>query len=745
MLSIAYYFLQVALCSGLMMGYYWLVLRNKRFHQYNRFYLLAIALLSWIVPLIKIRWPHPVVNENPQVLQFLSAVADSNSQIEENLTQNGFAWSWNMMAPGIYLLVAAVLLLGMLRAFLRIYRLLQVHSGKTVGDVYLILTHAKGTPFSFFRYIFWNEDIDIRSEAGKQILQHELTHVQQKHSVDKVLIQVILVVGWFNPFFWILRKEMEMIHEFIADKKAVNNGDTASLAQMLLAAAYPQQQFSLTHPFFFSPIKRRLQMLTNNKKPRFSYIRRLIVLPLLAIVVVLFAFRNEEQRANNSLSMASVVENVIKSAYQKPLADSASEKTNNRDTVIFKKDTVVVNGGSRILIVKDGGEVSIKTTVSNSILNTSPLLRKALIIIDGKKASNTVLEALDPNQIKTIDILKDESAVALYGEEGRNGVVQIRTKSFAGLNDETMAIRDSITGGIFSGTFSGRIPDLAATVRLVKKYPDTLGWIKDQFGEPINNQPLVMVDGVKGELRYLKPSEISSVNVLKGKSAIGKYGEDGKNGVIEVITKTIEREDPKPEKITLLNPVSRIDAFRKRNPDVKQVHWNNQPLKIIIQLKDGTEETYDLSKPESKKRAENKYGKLPFAPPPPPPPSALQPTITSVAKPGNSAAIFTQVQVPAEFPGGLAAWTKYLQRNLNTEIPAKNGAPPGKYTVIISFIVDKTGNLNNVKALTDPGYGTKEEAIRLIVKGPKWKPATQNGKNVKYLHTQSITFLVAEK
>jgi hypothetical protein len=85
MLTIAYYFLQVVLCSGMMMGYYWLVLRNKRFHQYNRFYLLAAALLSWIVPLIKITWSQPVISEQPQVMQFLSVVADNNSQIEQTI------------------------------------------------------------------------------------------------------------------------------------------------------------------------------------------------------------------------------------------------------------------------------------------------------------------------------------------------------------------------------------------------------------------------------------------------------------------------------------------------------------------------------------------------------------------------------------------------------------------------------------------------------------------------------------
>ncbi len=247
MLTIAYYFLQVVLCSGLMMGYYLLVLRNKRFHQYNRFYLLAVALLSWIVPLIKISWSHPVVNDAPQMVQLLSVVADNNSQIEENIIRQGFQWSWDTMATAIYFAVAGILFTGMLLAFYKVYRLLKHNACKNVEDVYLIITNAKGTPFSFFRYIFWNEEIDLRSESGQQILKHELTHVRQKHSIDKIFIQLMLVAGWFNPFFWLIKKEMEMIHEFIADKKAVDNGDTASLAQMLLTAAYPQPAISVTY------------------------------------------------------------------------------------------------------------------------------------------------------------------------------------------------------------------------------------------------------------------------------------------------------------------------------------------------------------------------------------------------------------------------------------------------------------------------------------------------------------------
>jgi len=107
--------------------------------------------------------------------------------------------------------------------------------------------------------------------------------------------------------------------------------------------------------------------------------------------------------------------------------------------------------------------------------------------------------------------------------------------------------------------------------------------------------------------------------------------------------------------------------------------------------------------------------------------------------------VFTVVQIPAEFPGGTSAWSRYLERNLNRDIPSENGAPPNRYTVIVSFTVSKTGAISDVSAENDPGYGTKAEAIRVITKGPAWKPAVQNGRNVIYRHKQSITFVVSEE
>lgn len=693
MLTTAYYFVQVILCSGIMMGYYWLVLRNKRFHHYNRFYLLALALLAWIVPLIKIEWQHPPVSDDLQVLQLLAALADNNTRIETAVTRSGFQWNRDMAAWMLYGVVAAALLAGLVNSFIRLYRLLQQHSCKQVGDVYLVLTQAPGTPFSFLRYIFWNEEIDLRSEGGKQILQHELTHVRQKHSLDKVFIQLVLVAGWFNPFFWLLKKEMEMIHEFIADKKAVGEGDTAALAQMLLTAAYPQQRFGLTHPFFFSPIKRRLQMLTNNRNPRFSYLRRLVVLPLLAVVVLLFAFRSREQRAKGPLSVATVMENMV----EKTRALLPLRENHAADTIVIQADTVYIQGKDKTDVVK-----IIPVVAGNKTFD------KALVVLDGKKIDHSVLDTLNTKGIATVDILQaDKAATSLYGEDAKNGVVLITTKktttpqplvildgrkivydSIAGINpahlqsvnvlkngSATALYGDEGRNGVIvltsktgpaqettstSGVLANGLPTTFSPEKINSRKFEVANLTIRTHNDSLPKDVLVLVDGAKGSLASVQPDDIATINVHKDSAWISRYGEEARNGVVEIVTK-----------------------------------------------------------------------------------KASAPGTTFAARALHQGyKLFTQVETLPAFPGGQASLAKYLARNQRPDLLTKTGAPRGAYKVLLSFVVAPDGSVNSIMAQNNPGYRMVEEAIRLIKKGPRWIPALQNGQPVLYRHQQVVTLVV---
>lgn len=581
-----YYLLQVLVCSAVLMVYYLLVLRNKKFHQYNRFYLLGVAVVSWIIPLIKIVWDQQ--HAGVKQVDIINVVANGNTAVEALLASKQASFNWLSILPNIYVGVSLFLATAMVFALLRIYKMYKSYECNNLQQFYLVMTREKGTPFSFFSYIFWNAEIDIQTPAGKQILQHELTHVKQYHSIDKIGIQLILIVGWFNPFFWLLKKELDMIHEFIADKKSVENGDTASLAQMLLTTAYPGQQFPLTNPFFFSPIKRRLKMLTNVKNPSFSYARRIVVLPLLSIVVLLFAFRAKEEKMIAPVSMIDTTKKVmIVQGY----------KISPEDTLIASKEK-----SKSVVIRMDGAGAS-----TNG--------QKPLFVLDGEVISESIMSVIDPTKIESVNILKDQAAVAIFGEKGKAGVVQITTKKGAAgekLADGKIVIKgraleeprrleekriiimaDSAKKGQqiaiikseneqalelkalneldeledYIEKLKGKAESLKGKTILLKsnnlkdvefmsKNFDGAGIVVEELngvkgngkksgitisGSPSGSTPgLILVDGekkTKKELDAISPDQIKSVQVLKGESVIKEYGAEAKDGVIKITTK----------------------------------------------------------------------------------------------------------------------------------------------------------------------------------------------------------------
>lgn len=106
--------------------------------------------------------------------------------------------------------------------------------------------------------------------------------------------------------------------------------------------------------------------------------------------------------------------------------------------------------------------------------------------------------------------------------------------------------------------------------------------------------------------------------------------------------------------------------------------------------------------------------------------------------------VYEKVEIEASFPGGDKVWRNFLEQKLNATVPLNYGAPPGKYTVIVQFVVDKEGKISDLKALTNHGYGMEAEVIRLLKKAPKWNPAIQEGRPVKAYRKQPVTFWIQE-
>jgi periplasmic protein TonB len=106
--------------------------------------------------------------------------------------------------------------------------------------------------------------------------------------------------------------------------------------------------------------------------------------------------------------------------------------------------------------------------------------------------------------------------------------------------------------------------------------------------------------------------------------------------------------------------------------------------------------------------------------------------------------IFQRVETEASFPGGFTGWKEFLEKNLKADVPVRKKAPVGNYTVMVQFVVDKEGNISDIKPLTDHGYGMEKEVVRILKKSPKWIPAVQNGRPVRAYRKQPVTFVVTQ-
>ena len=438
MLPLFIYILKAILVSGILLGYYWIGLRNTRFHYYNRFYLVGTVLLSLFLPLLDLQWftfNAPAAQPVQQVVQYIYNAQTTNEM------QSALGWE-QILAIGL-LLVSAVLISFFLFGIFKVF-LIKSKGKITVMEKFnFIETALDEAPFSFFRNLFWRKDLPINDETGQRMLKHELTHIEQYHSFDKLFISLATYIFWMNPFFWLIRKELEVVHEFIADEEAIAGGDAEILAEMLLKAHYHSTILSVGQSFFYSSIKRRIIMLTSSKKVSYSYARRLLILPVAIGVLVLLSFTIKDSLANtsnNPLDKTAIevpeLDSVpakyrdaktgkIKGSFQIDIdGDMATFKDIKGKKELFKVPLSELSAPANKVIKVEGFPLDMSKKVmfissDSSQPNGSFIMAEEIvsvnsltsgdgktpkIIINGKVVSPDEIGAIDPSSIKTIDI-----------------------------------------------------------------------------------------------------------------------------------------------------------------------------------------------------------------------------------------------------------------------------------------------------------------------------------------------------
>jgi hypothetical protein len=285
MAALIAYIIKSIVASGILYAWYLLALRNRRLHAYNRCYLLAAVVVSLILPLVHFNL-YAIEKADSVALHGLVSMINAPAAARPGFSfPASYIFFWCIGGTGF------VLLAIMLSKIAWVYKIKKRAGYVRVGHVHFIETDHRSAPFSFLNNLFWKDGMSTIDEQGDKIFIHEMTHIRQKHSYDKLFIQITACICWMNPFYWLIQKELNMVHEFMADAACIEEGDTGSFALMLLQAHDNGRYLDPSHYFFRSPVLRRLNMVAASRNIPYKHARKFLALPLIALLLLLFSFK----------------------------------------------------------------------------------------------------------------------------------------------------------------------------------------------------------------------------------------------------------------------------------------------------------------------------------------------------------------------------------------------------------------------------------------------------------------------
>jgi TonB family protein len=639
-----------------------LFLRNERFFFLKRVYLVAGILTSLFFPLISVHYTVVL----PAIRNF------QTDNVVTGAIQNTVS-----IIPDLKLVLLVLYLSGVLfvltliirqgRSILRTIKkseIISLHPAK------LIKTPDYNSAFSFFTYVFVNPSVtDIET---KEIMNHELVHIRQKHWFDLLLVELLCMIQWFNPLVWIYIRFIRQNHEYLADEVALQRtSDPAIYKAVLLNQIVGAPVVSLANSFNYSLNKKRFNMMKNIISSPYRKMKILLILPVFAIVLYAFAkpdyrYKYVDESSASNVSGSSLQQNSVKGTVVqkdgKPLAAANITITGTTIGTITDLDghfklnnipdgesLVISFAGFKSRVLKpvftsDMSIIMMRDTVRYNNLNISipppppPPVDTAgvmgipppppppppagikfkgdgpppIYVVDGYIISADEAEKIDPESIESITILKDKFTTEKYGEKGKDGVIEITSKGKSA-------------------------------------------------------KMLVIINGDVNEkegMSKINTEDIEYMKVLKDEDAVKKYGDKGKNGAIEVIT------------------------FKKdeKRPDVK-IEKSNSDDKI----------------------------------------SAKEP-IAVVKEQPASKDMFVAIEELPQFPGDKTAMATWINANLKYPAEAVKAKITGK--VYVNFIVSYKGKVKNVVVSKSVSPLLNAEAIRVISSMPEWKPGSQGGKPV---------------
>ena len=528
--SFIIYLGKAAIAAALFYTVYLILFQNHKQFTFNRIYLPVSLVLSFVIPLITfttIKYVEPVSTININSSAF---VTNGTGFVE--IGESAFLWYHYLL--GLYILGVVFFILHFLFGYFKALSIVRRGETHRFFDTDVCVTKADVHPFSFFNKIVISKNT-LNHPNLKMIVNHENIHVKEKHTIDIIFTEFMFIAQWFNPFAWLIKDAVKNNLEYITDNRIVQNHNPKNYQLAMLTLADKDGVAPFLTALNGSQLKNRIIMMKKKNENKYAFVKQLLVLPLLAILIMGLSNKVVKTEVKESIptSVASSDTTQVKAKKSNEEVQHVAYPTQRKVVVGYpiEKD---VNNTEKVEVIAYGSK---RSNSADTIINIKPGIRllanqenenPPLYIVDGKIVDE--INDIDEDDIESISILKGVSGTELYGEKGRNGVVLIElkepsnVKSPDGVKVTAIGIKSSATGDTVKS--SGTAVRVYAT-------------------SGNGNPPLYIVDGkIVDEINRITPADIQSINVLKGEIATNKYGDKGKNGVIEIALKDSYWKEP---------------------------------------------------------------------------------------------------------------------------------------------------------------------------------------------------------
>ena len=530
------YYLKANIGIALFYAFYRLFFYKDTFFQWRRYAMLSFLVISTLYPLMNLQnW----IKEQEPINLIATIYAQTILPGIEIKPDNGDKWTEIITNIVPYVYYSGVILL-FTRFIVQLFSIciLALRSKKTkINGITVRIPTKASAPFSFFRWIFISPELHTEKEA-KEILVHEETHVQQMHSIDVILSEVITILCWINPFVWLLKREIRNNLEYMADDNVILSGhDTKSYQYHLLGLANQKAAANLYNSFNVLPLKNRITMMNKKRTKNIGKTKYAIFIPLAALLMLVSnieAVARVTSKLTEDLDVSLTKnESAPETASYTPApitheTDSAKPKKSNIFTVV--EEMPQYPGGEQELLkhiatnlkypveaqkAKEEGRVYIRFTVTeNGDVEDPTIMRSVYPSLDNEaKRIISSMPKWTPGKQKG----KNVSVYYVIPIQFKLGSSPANLKRNASEKNEVTVVG-------YGAKSDSNIKTSQTTINEINSA----------------NPPLYILDGKEisgSEMKKLDPNSIESINVLKNKAATDIYGDKGANGVLLITLK----------------------------------------------------------------------------------------------------------------------------------------------------------------------------------------------------------------